>query len=57
MGCCGSQKASTEYEVTFRDGTTARFSSSAEARIAAGKDSSTGPRPAPTVKAVPIKKV
>lgn len=41
-----------EFEVTFRDGSRARFATSGEARIAAAKDQTSG-RPSPTVKAVP----
>jgi hypothetical protein len=52
MGCCGAQKSNTEYEVTFRDGTTGRYATMGQARIAAGLDETKGAK-APTVKAVP----
>ena len=54
-GSCGSRRAGMEFEVTFRDGSTKRFGTQGEARIAMAKDTSTG-RPSPTVKAVPKSK-
>lgn len=54
MGCCGAQKSNTEYEVTFRDGSTGRFATMGQARIAAGLDESQGAKAA-TVRAVPKK--
>ena len=51
-GSCGGRKrVSQEFEVTFRDGSTSRFATAGEARIAAAKDASVG-RPSPTVRAV-----
>lgn len=52
MGCCGAQRSNTEYEVTFRDGSTKRYATMGQARIAAGLDETSGSK-APTVKAVP----
>jgi hypothetical protein len=52
MGCCGAQRSNTEYEVTFRDGSTKRFDTMVQARIAAGLDETAGSK-SPTVKAVP----
>ena len=44
MGCCGNRKsANTEYEVTFRDGTTTRVATVQEARIVGAQDSSVDP--------------
>ena len=51
-GSCGGRKrVSQEFEVTYRDGSTGRFATAGEARIAAAKDTTTG-RPSPTVRAV-----
>lgn len=52
MGCCGAQRSNTEYQVTFRDGSTERFETMAQARIAANLDETVGSK-SPTVKAVP----
>lgn len=55
MGCCGSRAPQTDYEVTMRDGTVKLASTLGEARILARSDVSDGPRPSPTIKAVPKK--
>lgn len=56
MGCCGSKaSATTEYEVTFRDGSTTRVATLGEARVKARMDTSTDPggvRKAATFRAV-----
>lgn len=44
MGCCGNKRAAnTEYEVTFRDGSTARVATLLEARVAASADTTSDP--------------
>lgn len=53
MGCgCGGRKSTTDYEVTFRDGSRKTVRSISEARIAVQTDTSQGSRSA-TFKAVP----
>ena len=56
MGCCGAGKRSNvEYEVVFVDGSTARFATAGEARLAARAVVTvdpTGKRKAATVRTV-----
>lgn len=53
MGCCGSgRRSTTEYEVTFRDGSSKRVPTAGEARILARTDTTVGSK-APTIKVVP----
>jgi len=54
-GCCGSQQAQVDWEVTFKDGSKKIVSTMPEARIELGKDQSTG-RPHGSMRAVPRKK-
>lgn len=43
MGCCGAgRRSNTEYEVTFRDGSTERVATAGEARIKARMDTTVG---------------
>ena len=62
-GSCGGKRHSTAYEVTLRDGTVVTKDASgtpltmASARIVARADTTTGPRPSATVRAIPLKTV
>lgn len=56
--CCGRQSAGTDYEVTFKDGSTRVVASLPEARIVIAQDTSTDPsgrRHSATFRAVPRK--
>jgi hypothetical protein len=51
-GSCGGRKrASSKFEVTYKDGSKEVFSDYGSARIAAAKDATTG-RPSATIKSV-----
>lgn len=44
MGCCGNKKPSNmEYEIVFKDGSTARVATLQDARIATRADTTTDP--------------
>ena len=51
-GGCGGRKSNTEYEVTFRDGSTVRVASMPEVRMKIATDDSPGSR-APSFRVVP----
>jgi len=51
-GSCGGKRANTEYEVTFRDGSTTRVKSMAEVRLKIAADTTVGSR-APSHRVVP----
>lgn len=52
--CCGAGRTRSDYEVTFKDGSTETFETLMAARLAVANDVSVG-RPAATMKAVPRK--
>ena len=52
--CCGAGRTRSDYEVTFKDGSTKVFETMVAAKLAIASDVSVG-RPAATMKAVPRK--